>query len=88
MCLAEDVPWMQVILPFYGIFMIFVGLTALAAGLIAILRNHERSWLVSLSLLLTPSQRTTEKFQSFETFSTNRNSQVNIFFDLEEAMGW
>jgi hypothetical protein len=51
MRLSEDVSWRQTILPFYGIFMMLCGLAALVVALIAILRNHERSWLVWLTLL-------------------------------------
>ena len=51
MRLSEDVPWRQTILPFYGIFMMLCGLAAFVAALVAILRNHERSWLVWLTLL-------------------------------------
>jgi uncharacterized membrane protein len=51
MRLSEDVPWRQTILPFYGIFMVLCGLVTFVVALIAILRNHERSWLVWLTLL-------------------------------------
>jgi uncharacterized membrane protein len=51
MRLSVDVPWRQTILPFYGIFMMLCGLAAFVVAVIAILRNHERSWLVWLSLL-------------------------------------
>ena len=52
MRLPESVPWRQTVLPFYGIFMMLCGLAAGIVGLIAILRNHERSWLVWLSVLV------------------------------------
>jgi predicted Abi (CAAX) family protease len=51
MRLSEDVPWRQTILPFYGIFMMLCGLATFVVGLIAIIRNHERSWLVWLTIL-------------------------------------
>ena len=51
MHLSEDVPWRQTVLPFYGIFMMLCGLAAGVVGLIAILRKHERSWLVWLAVL-------------------------------------
>jgi hypothetical protein len=34
------------VMPFYGIFMLLCGLSAGIIGLIAVLRQHERSWLV------------------------------------------
>ncbi|RJP47267.1 MAG: hypothetical protein C4583_16830 [Anaerolineaceae bacterium] len=37
--------------PVYGIFMLLCGLAAGIVGLIAITRQHERSWLVWLTLL-------------------------------------
>lgn len=46
-----EVPWRQAILPFYGIAMLSCGLAAGIVGLIAVLRRHERSWLVWLTLL-------------------------------------
>jgi hypothetical protein len=46
MRLSKDISWRQTILPFYGIFMMLCGLATLVVGLIAIVRNHERSWLV------------------------------------------
>jgi hypothetical protein len=51
MRLSEDVPWRQSVLPFFGIFMMLCGLAAGVVGLIAILRKHERSWLVWLTIL-------------------------------------
>ena len=44
------VPWRQVILPFYGIFMLLCGLAAGVLGLVALIRK-ERSWLVWLTML-------------------------------------
>jgi hypothetical protein len=43
--------WRQNLLPFYGIFMMLAGLAAGVVGLIAIIRRHERSWLVWLAIL-------------------------------------
>lgn len=43
--------WTQSLLPFYGIFMILCGLAAGVIGLIAVIRKHERSWLVWLTIL-------------------------------------
>lgn len=51
MRLPAEVPWRQTILPFYGIFMMLCGLATFVVGLIAIIRNHERSWLVWATLL-------------------------------------
>jgi hypothetical protein len=45
------IPWRQVLLPFYGIFMLACGLAAGIVGLIAVIRSRERSWLVWLTLL-------------------------------------
>ncbi|OGO75640.1 MAG: hypothetical protein A3K41_09285 [Chloroflexi bacterium RIFOXYD12_FULL_57_15] len=47
----SDGAWRQVVLPFYGIFMLLCGLAAGVVGLIAITRQHERSWLVWLTIL-------------------------------------
>jgi hypothetical protein len=44
-------PWRHTILPFYGILMMLCGLCAGIGGLFAIIRRHERSWLVWLTLL-------------------------------------
>lgn len=41
-----EVPWRQVVLPFYGFAMLSCGLAAGIVGLIAVIRRHERSWLV------------------------------------------
>jgi hypothetical protein len=46
-----DGTWRQSILPFYGIAMLLCGLVAGIIGLIAITRQHERSWLVWLTIL-------------------------------------
>ena len=48
---SSDAPWRQVILPFYGIFMLLCGLAAGIVGLVAVIRHHERSWLVWLTIL-------------------------------------
>jgi hypothetical protein len=45
------VTWMQVILPFYGIAMLLCGLAGGLVGLIAVIRRHERSVLVWLTML-------------------------------------
>jgi len=52
MRLPVEVAWRQTILPFYGIFMILCGLASGVVGLVAVLRKHERSWLVWLSLFI------------------------------------
>lgn len=46
-----DGTWRQSLLPFYGIAMLLCGLAAGIVGLVAIMRQHERSWLVWLTLL-------------------------------------
>ena len=43
--------WRQTLLPYYVIFMLFCGLTAGIVGLIAVIRQQERSWLVWLAIL-------------------------------------
>src|SRR4030067_3510813 len=40
---SSDAPWRQVVLPFYGIFMLLCGLAAGVVGLIAVIRQQERS---------------------------------------------
>jgi hypothetical protein len=51
MRLPGNAPWQHRVLPFYGILMMLCGLAAGVIGLIAIIRKHERSWLVWLALL-------------------------------------
>jgi len=51
MRLSEDLPWRQTVLPIYGIVMLLCGLAAGLVGAIAIIRQHERSWLVWLTVL-------------------------------------
>jgi hypothetical protein len=51
MRLTQEAPWQHTILPFYGIAMLLCGLGAGIAGLIAVIRRHERSWLVWLTML-------------------------------------
>jgi hypothetical protein len=51
MRLPEEVPWRVTILPFYGIFMMLCGFTSGVAGLMAVIRQRERSWLVWLTIL-------------------------------------
>ena len=48
---ASNASWRHVILPFYGIFMLLCGLGAGVTGTIAVIRAHERSWLVWLTIL-------------------------------------
>jgi hypothetical protein len=45
------VPWRQLLLPFYGIAMLLCGLGGGIIGLIAVVRRHECSWLVWLTML-------------------------------------
>jgi hypothetical protein len=47
-----EVPWRTAILPFYAIAMVACGLAAGVVGLVAIVRKHERSWLVWLPVFL------------------------------------
>jgi len=51
MQLTSDAPWRHVILPFYGIAMLSCGLVAGIVGLIALIRQHERSFFVWLTLI-------------------------------------
>ena len=44
--------WRQTWLPFWFIFMLLFGLAAGVVGLIAVIKKHERSWLVWLTILL------------------------------------
>jgi hypothetical protein len=48
---SSDASWRHVILPFYGIAMLLCGLASGIIGWIAVIRKHERSWLVLLTLL-------------------------------------
>jgi len=43
--------WRQTLLPYYVIFMLSCGLAAGIAGLLAVIRQQERSWLVWLAIL-------------------------------------
>jgi peptidoglycan/LPS O-acetylase OafA/YrhL len=45
-------PFRQVFLPFYWAFMLLCGFAAGIVGLVAIVRQHERSWLVWLTLFI------------------------------------
>jgi len=45
-------PSSQVVLPSFGIYMLLCGLAAGIIGLIAVIRRHERSWLVWLAILI------------------------------------
>jgi hypothetical protein len=51
MRLPGNAPWQHALLPFYGILMILCGLSAGIVGLISVIRKHERSWLVWLTIL-------------------------------------
>jgi hypothetical protein len=53
MLATEVAPWRQVVLPFYGIFMMSCGFAAGVVGLIAVIGRGERSWLVWLTILPT-----------------------------------
>ena len=50
-----DAGWRQTYLPYYGILMVLCGLLAGGLGLAAVVREHERSWLVWLSVLIGAS---------------------------------
>ena len=47
----EAAPWLQAILIFFGFFMILCGFTAAVVGLVALIKNRERSWIVWLAVL-------------------------------------
>lgn len=47
----EEAPWLQAILIFFGFFMILCGLISCLAGVIGLIRNRERSWMVWLAIL-------------------------------------
>lgn len=51
MRLPVETPWRQTVLPYYGIFMLLVGLSTGVVALIAMFSRRERSWLVWLALL-------------------------------------
>lgn len=51
MRLPEQVSWRQSLLPFYGILMLLCGLAAGVTGVIALVKKHERSWMVWLAIL-------------------------------------
>ncbi len=55
MRLAENIPWRQTVLPFYGIVMMLCGAAAGVVGLMAMLQKHERSWMVVLATLFGAS---------------------------------
>lgn len=48
---TDNAPWRHVILPSYGILMLLCGLSSGITGAVAIVRQHERSWLVWLTVL-------------------------------------
>jgi uncharacterized membrane protein len=43
--------WQQNLLPSYGIIMLLCGLAAGILGLVAVIRQHERSWMVWVTIL-------------------------------------
>ena len=48
---TDTAPWREIVLPFYGIFMMLCGLAAGITGLVAVIWRRERSWLVWLTFL-------------------------------------
>jgi predicted membrane channel-forming protein YqfA (hemolysin III family) len=44
--------WNRVVMPIFGIFMLLCGLVSGVFALIAVIRQHEKSWLVWLPLLV------------------------------------
>lgn len=52
MRLPGNIPWRTTLLPFYGIFMLLCGFATGIVGLTTVTRQHERSWLVWLSILI------------------------------------
>ena len=40
------------------------------------------------AILLAPGQKFVEKYRFFEDFTANRNSQVRLFYDFDEAVKW
>ena len=46
----EVIPWRQVRIS-YGLFMILVGFVSGIVGMVAVIRRHERSWLVWCTIL-------------------------------------
>jgi hypothetical protein len=47
----EEAPWLQTILILFGFFMILCGFAAAVVGLVALIKNRERSWMVWLAVL-------------------------------------
>jgi hypothetical protein len=47
----EEAPWLQAILISFGFFMILCGFAAAVIGLVALIKNRERSWMVWLAVL-------------------------------------
>jgi hypothetical protein len=39
-------------------------------------------------ILLAPGQKFVEKYRFFEDFTANRNGQVRLFYDFDEAVKW
>jgi hypothetical protein len=66
--LPSTAGWRQAVTPFYGIAMMSWGLVAGVVGLIAVIRRHERSWLVWLALLPGLLALATVLFEVFEVF--------------------
>jgi hypothetical protein len=48
---ASNPWWRQALLPFYGILMMLCGLASGVVGLIVVIKEHERSWLIWLTIL-------------------------------------
>jgi hypothetical protein len=48
---SSDAPWRHLVLPFYGILMLLCGIVSGVLGLISVVHEHERSWMVLLTLL-------------------------------------
>jgi hypothetical protein len=49
--LHTNTPWQMAVLPIYGILMLLCGLASGIVGLIALIRKHERSWVLWLTIL-------------------------------------
>lgn len=43
--------WREMLLPFYGLFMMLCGLVGAILGVIALMRKQERTWMVWVTLL-------------------------------------
>ncbi len=51
MPVLSGIPYQEMILPYYGIAMLLVGITSSVFGLIALIKKGDRSWLVWVSIL-------------------------------------